>query len=184
MMKTSKNVYVENILSKEECDLLNTLFLNHIQRGWKVRDDIGSCMNDPFRYFRLNENQIVQRLTEFIKNNFPEKIKYSHSFLRLYKNNSSLNPHTDREGLEITLSINIGGLENWPIHISNVYSEKSILDGEELHPRFREDFSSFLTPKGCGVVCYAGSFPHWRDRLICDPEEYVLQIFYHWSILK
>ena len=185
-MKPPRHVFFENLLSVEECDSLNTAFLNHIKSGWNFRDVIGNCMRDPFKYFRLNEDQIVHRLTEFIQSEYPEKIKYSHSYLRLYPNNSILKPHTDKKGLDITLSVNIGGLESWPIHISNVYAEKEVdyFTNKEVDPKFKESVSSFLTPKGCGVACYARKYPHWRDQLICDPREYVLQIFYHWTFIE
>jgi hypothetical protein len=199
-----KHVFLENVITKEECDKLNTLFVKHVKDGWQYRDVIGSCMSNPFRYFHLNENAIVYRLTQCIQKNFPEKVKYSHSFIRMYENNSILNLHTDRKGLDITLTVNIGGLENWPIHISNIYSDQTmdayadrsfvqhdylkqaVRDSEKSdfdREKFKEDYSTFLTPKGCGVACYSGNFPHWRDRLICAPDEYVLQIFYHWTFI-
>ena len=190
-MRAPKHIFLENILSHEECDILNLKYLNHIQNGWKGYEydtrTKGISLSDPYKVLEVDDSLIIKRLTETIETNFAEKVKYSHSFLRLYKNDSHLLLHNDRKGLDITLSVNLGGLENWPIHISNVYAEKQIdltyTTDHSIGAKYKEDYSSFLTPKGCGVVCYAKDFPHWREKLVCNDDEYVLQIFYHWSIL-
>ena len=190
-MRTPKNLFLENILSHEECDTLNYKYLNHIQNGWKGYGydsrTKGISLSSPSKVLDIDDSLIVKRLTESIEANFTEKLEYSHSFLRFYKNDSHLLLHTDRKGLDITLTVNIGGLENWPIHISNVYTDESIdlafSDDQSVGLKYKEDYSSFLIPKGCGVACYAKNFPHWREKLVCNDNEYVLQIFYHWTIV-
>lgn len=189
-MKPINNVFFENILTREECDAIHHKYLNYIKDGWEGYEHdrrLGISIADPFKNLGFDDEMIVTRITPLIEKNFEDKIKYSHSYARLYRNGAILLPHTDREGLDITLTVNLGGLETWPIHISNIGSDKVVnIQKEEdaIGLKYKEDYVSFLTPKGCGIVCYACNYAHWRDRLVCNDDEYVLQIFYHWTIIK
>ncbi len=163
-----------------------------IKNGWKgYKDDYRTnsiSLYDPYIALGIDQNSIIAKIDQRVKEYYKDNIVYSHSFLRMYKNNSQLALHTDRKGLDVTLSVNIGGLESWPICISNVYTESDIdtysskKQNDEL--TFKNDHSVFLTPRGCGVACYGNNFPHWRDIFECRDDEYVLQIFYHWRIIS
>jgi hypothetical protein len=189
-MKPIKNIFIENALTHEDCDIVTSAYLNYIKNGWNGYPHdtyVGISIGEPFKSLGIDDSEIVQRLTHFTKTNFPEEIKYSHSYGRLYRNGAQLWPHTDRETLDITLTINVGGLETWPIHISNIYTEDVVnckSQDEPIGLKYKENYESFLLPKGSGVICYAHNYTHWREELVCNDDEYVFQIFYHWTIIE
>jgi hypothetical protein len=138
----------------------------------------------------MDLNRFFSDLTSNVSEIFKQNISYSHSFLRIYYDKSELKLHTDRNGLDITLSVNIGGLQNWPLQISNIASNIHIDADPEINKlsavdrnKYENNYNSYLTPKGSGVVSL-GNFPHWRNALVCRENEYVMQMFYHWKINK
>lgn len=189
-MKAPKNIFFENILTQEECETFTNKYLEYIRNGWNGYphdSHVGISIAEPFKSLEIDDTIVIPRLTSAIENAYGDKIKYSHSYGRLYKNGAELWQHIDRSTLDITLSVNVGGLETWPMHISNVYTDQSISFQSNDHPeghKYREDYTTVFTPKGCGVACYAHHFVHWRDKLVCNDDEYVLQIFYHWTIIE
>lgn len=188
-MKEAKNIFFENILTREEYETFTTKYLEYIKNGWDGYphdSHVGISIGEPFKSLDIDDTSVIPRLTELMEKSFGEKIKYSHSYGRLYKNGAELWQHVDRGTLDITLSVNVGGLENWPMHISNVYTNESISFQSNDHPgglKYKEDYVTVYTPRGSGVACYAHHFVHWRDKLVCNDDEYVLQIFYHWTII-
>jgi len=194
-MQNANHIFLENVLTEKECDIIQTAYLNYIENGWKGTYDDRAQKNSisishPYKNLKLNSihDHIDRRITPLIKKYFKDTIEYSHAYLRLYKNGSFLPMHNDRNKLDITLSVNIAGIQNWPLHISNIECEKFdniyTTNDEVLVEKIKKNHSSFLTPRGSGVVCYAYKYPHWRDELVCEDHEYVLQLFYHWEILN
>jgi hypothetical protein len=192
-MKRSKNFYFENILTDQECSRIEKSFLQLICDGYeKIQDssdyepDESQAIVSPYRKIpelRKDTSATIDRITEIIRDAYQEDLIYDHAFLRIYYNNSSLNMHTDTTNLYVTLSVNVGGLQNWPLNISNFIYDKTIqykhnIKFEDISTD-KNDYTSFLTPRRCGVSCY-GMSPHWRDKLTCRDDEYVMQIFYHW----
>jgi hypothetical protein len=83
--------------------------------------------------------------------------------------------------------VNIGGIDTWPIYISTIKNRKYMNTGwftdETLIDTHKKEFLTFITPIGSGVSCCGKVFPHWRDKLLCSDDEYVLQIFFHWRLI-
>jgi hypothetical protein len=188
----------KHLISREECFWIEKTFFEILSSGKSDEDD-GFCENshgfllpiDVFRRFpNIDSDGIINRITQIIQNNYPDTVLFSHIYIRSYYNNSILPLHTDKNGLDITLSVNIGGIEDWVMNISNF---KSRFEFNEKHPLdansknidiFKSKFASFVTEKGCGCSCYGAIYPHWRDKLVCRDDEYVLQMFFHWKILN
>jgi len=190
-MQTNKVIFYENLLSLQECDEIKTSYDQFIKENSK--NDDASCPQVPANstiglirpFFQLkNVSQILdviqKNIDSVIKEDFGKNSSYSHAFLRIYKNGSCLRPHIDKSDLNITLTINIAGLENWPIHISNIEIDEHTTE-ETLYEKHSKDFATYYTPKGSGVACYGNLFPHWRDTLICKDDEYMMQLFLHWK---
>jgi hypothetical protein len=195
--------FLQNVLSIEHCNLIEEKFLEGLKNNNPIIDDESylsvNAKGIYAPYKRLNLIQLHQSmdlnrffsdLTSNVSEIFKQNISYSHSFLRIYYNKSELKLHTDRNGLDITLSVNIGGLQNWPLQISNVIADRNIdadpkfnyLSISDLN-KYKDNSTPYLTPKGSGVVSL-GVYPHWRDVLVCKENEYVMQMFYHWRINK
>lgn len=106
--------------------------------------------------------------------------KFENTYTRIYKKGSYLRPHTDRNGLDYTLSICVYSDMEWPLCISNIPSID--IWNKEQHPgKFLSNFTEYLTPVGYGILCEGTKFPHWRRELECKDNEMVIQSFFHWQ---
>ena len=190
-----KPIFLENILPPDHCYEIERAFLDHIENGYKneeeeLKNNTGNVgIYAPYKQIpKLNHflkdrdtpKSFFNILTDTIKKYYKEPIQYKNSYLRVYYNNCSLPIHIDRKNLDITLSVNVGGVQDWPIHISNIKKTNGETFEDEMV--YRSDYETYLIPKGCGVVCY-GNYPHWRDKLNCKENEYMMQIFYHWTFI-
>lgn len=94
-------------------------------------------------------------------------LKPSASYVRLYQRGSVLRKHLDRPDLEHTLSITLGktASADWP------------LLAEDRHKKT----ISLIVPVGAGAMLSGRQLPHWREPLECNDDEYVVQLFFHWS---
>ncbi len=211
-----KPVYYNNILPKDHCDKLEKYFAELLKNKKLEGDEYESIIvpspsisgesstfatvetvapksRSFFRPYSQTDifspkevEKIIFELTQKISSVFNEEIIYSNALVRMYVNGSHLGIHTDRDALDITLSVNVGGLENWPMHISNISTEIPISREipDHIKNEHKKDYDSYITPRNCGIACYGKIYPHWRDKLNCREDEYVLQIFYHWKIIK
>lgn len=188
-------IFFENIIPLDHCIELENAFFKFIKDGNENTPDEVKYMNNSMAVFapyktipelkhvfekHNTPESLFNRLTNEIKKNFNDRIEFRNSYLRIYYNDSDLPIHVDRKMLDITLSVHVGGLESWPLHISNIkrYEGGVIENAEE----YKKDSKPFYIPRGSGVACY-GKYPHWRDKLVCNQNEYVMQIFYHWTII-
>jgi len=168
-----KNFFYENILSITECGLIKKEFFETL----KIADP-GADTRSPnsFGFYDLKSTLCyVDRLTQLIEKDYG-KVNFENSFTRLYQSGSSLLIHTDRDSLDVTLTINIAGIEDWDMHVSNINYSEELFDVD-----YQNNCSSYKTPKGSGMACLGRIFPHWRNELVCNDDEYVLQLFYHWN---
>ena len=158
---------LKNILTKEECRELVRQF--DIESKLNIsKDDKESYGNTfgfgPSNKFNLHNDKIKQKILEF----FPENtlLENVHPYVRKYSNDSILVKHVDRTDISITVTICLESTINkdWPI-----WAE---INGEDVF---------YNTNVGDGVLLtHSHETIHWRDKLICDENERVVQLFYHW----
>ena len=124
----------------------------------------------------------LPRLEQNIKSDYGNNIKFENTFSRIYQNGNDLKIHTDRPGLDITLSAclytNLD--QDWPIYISNNTVDgtwDTVVDPDV----YKLNYEVYSTPVSTGVSCLGTRSPHWRDPLVCRNDQYVVQVFYHWS---
>jgi hypothetical protein len=101
----------------------------------------------------LNVNKVTHIVEEIV---FP-----TYAYGRNYLNGSYLTPHVDRDSCEISISINLGGDENWNIWVKP--SEETKV-GIELNP-------------GDAIVYLGNQIPHYRDKF---QGTYYTQMFLHY----
>ena len=129
-------------------------------------------------------NKHTHRLTEIICNDYGFNYEFNNSYIRMYFNDSYLKLHTDRKDLDITLSVNIFSNldDDWPIHISNTLYHGVEWDRDTPTDIYEKTSKEYTTKPGQGIACYGRKHVHWRDTLVCNENQYVLQAFYHWKI--
>lgn len=159
----------KNLISQEECEFLNQKALEYKNNN-KLQHE-GS--NDSFYKNSFGTAQIpefesfLHKMTPKISEAFNMKnIVAENSYTRIYYNGSILGRHIDREGLDITMSLcTFTNLENpWPLYFETLEGEVKSAD---LEP-------------GDGAVILGTKMYHWRDPLVCSPDQYTIMSFYHW----
>lgn len=94
-------------------------------------------------------------------------LKPANSFGRIYCNGGTLKPHTDRQGLDYTLSITLRhNLDfEWPLWV---------IDNEG-------QTKSFHIKEGDGAMVLGTTQSHWRNDLHCRADQHSVQLFMHWT---
>ena len=159
--------FIPNILSKEECDFLATQF--DIERKYHASADDKDTNNTfgfgPSYHFNVYMDKLKSKVLEFNKE--IEALNNVNTFVREYVNESFLKRHIDRTEISVTMSICLESTINkeWPMCVE--------IDGKEY---------CFNTKVGDGVLLFdADKTTHWRDTLICNENERVIQFFLHWK---
>lgn len=165
--------FLKNLLSAENCDKLNQEALEVYNSGRMLFEGVsGTYYGNSFGLGGLALHEgLLRALTPHVKQlTGIHNIVEENSFTRFYFNGGLLYKHKDRDGLDLTLSIctysNIG--KEWPLYCE--------LENGEI--------GSFNTEPGDGVLILGTTMNHWRDELVCEEGQFVLQSFYHWKILK
>jgi len=164
--------FIPNILSKKECDFLATQF--DIERKYRPSVDYEDSKNKipmnsygfgPSHHFNVYMDKLKSKVLEF--NSEIESLNNVNTFVREYVNNCILEKHIDRMDISVIMSICLQSTINkeWPLCTE--------IDGKEY---------CFNTNVGDGILLFnADKIIHWRDTLICNENERVIQFFLHWK---
>jgi hypothetical protein len=158
---------IKNILTPDECLHLTKKF--DIEKQNKLDVDKGICGNSfgfvPSYEFFTYLDKLKPEILKYFPNNI--LLQNSNPYIREYLNNSELVKHVDNDEFGVTISIclehNIK--TEWPLWAN--------VDNEDIF---------FNTNVGDAVLLtHATETIHWRDKLICDKNERVLQLFLLWK---
>jgi len=162
-------LYIPNVLTQQEADHFADLML-----GMKKNNQLkyeGAVENPYYKEsFGGNHPEFESKLRELTPQ-FIEQLGVhmtpANSFSRIYYNGGTLPPHKDRVGLDYTLSITLREnlKKDWPL-----WCEDKL--GNHVPISIK---------KGDGGMMMGNSMTHWRENLVCGPDEYVIQLFMHWS---
>jgi hypothetical protein len=158
---------IKGILTKEECKSLAHQF--DIDKKIKPSiDDIQHTGNSygfqPSDIFNEYLDKLKSKILEINSN--IDDLSNVNTFVREYKNNDFLIKHFDRKDISTTISICLESTINkeWP-----------------LYAKINNQEHSVNMDVGDGVLLFdADNIVHWRNTLICNENERVLQFFLHW----
>ena len=159
---------IKGILTEEECKLLVHQF------------NIDKQINSSFDK-SANTGNTYGFQPSYLFNEYLDKLKASilkfnskiydliniNTYVREYKNNDFLKKHRDRKDISVTLSICLDSTINieWPLCVE--------INTQEY---------CFNMETGDGILLFdADKTIHWRDILVCNENERVLQFFLHWT---
>ncbi len=176
---------VENFLSQQEVDEILTSFMNSPRKTEDKNEyvnEVGGNLTESV-YNLPATLKYVSRFEEFLKQIYGDKLVFSNTFTRLYKNNSFLRIHTDREGLDVTVSLGLRRDIPWVISVSPVpigpdWSNHVNYDKS----RWLKTYTSYDLYPGDFAHCYGRLNPHWRPQLQCRDDQCNVYSFLHWSI--
>jgi hypothetical protein len=158
---------IKGILTKEECSNLTNQFDvdKHIKESFDDPNITGDSYGfAPSYNFNIYLNKLKSSVLK-LNSNIDDLININ-TWVREYKNNDYLKKHVDRTDISITMSICLDSTINkeWPLSAE--------IDGIEY---------SFNANVGDAIVLFnADKIIHWRDQLICNENDRVLQFFLHW----
>ena len=162
---------IKGILTKEECSILTNQFdvdkkINPSFDKPKITGD--SYGFEPSYIFNEYLNKFKSSILKL--NSKMDDLENVNTFIREYKNNNFLKKHRDRNDISVTMSICLDSTINkeWPLcaKINN------------------REYSINMDVGDAVILFDADKTIHWRDILICNENERVLQFFLHWKPVK
>lgn len=127
----------------------------------------------------------IEEMKEKVRQDYGSDYEFTHSYSRIYFNGGLLSIHVDRLGLDLTGTLTVFNNldEPWPIHFSK---KQYVYPHEKDYPDqgnfgYRRDFTSIDVKPNQMAVCLGTRTPHWRDKLVCRPDQYSIHVFYHWK---
>jgi len=153
-----KFVKVENILSKESCDILSGAFLLMERDAPKTSFGDGQVDGAFFRHSYSGTESLLHYLKPKVEEIVGMSLLPTYSFARVYRKGHFLSKHVDRRECEVSLTITLKKDADWPI----------ILDNAEVD-----------LDQGDGALYQGMIVPH--ERKPYEGEEHV-QVFLHYII--
>lgn len=189
----------KNILSNDTANKIYEKFMSLVVlKNGELNSDLFESQTHAtnfrsFGFYALKETYLeIDNINRIVLNDFGKGYRFTHSYTRVYPDGGILNPHVDREGLDLTLTVNVHSNPNnpWPI----LFSKKSLdfdkfgpecyvgdSDSYELLKDFMQDYTTVITNKGDGACC-TRDIPHWREPFKASfTGEHFVQVFYHWK---
>lgn len=175
---------VENFLTQQEVDEILVDFMTADRKSEPTNDYVfegGTPLTEAV-YNLPATLRYVPRFEEYLKKIYGDNLVFSNTFTRLYKNGSFLRIHTDREGLDVTVSLGLRRDVPWTISVS----PKLTTPEWSNHVSFDKSswlktYSSFDLYPGDFAHCYGRRNPHWRDKLVCGEDQCNVYSFLHWT---
>lgn len=155
------------ILTPIECEDLALEVFQSLEEGSVVKETDTKYYNNSFGGATPGSWECLKRFTPLVIEKSGRNLKPANPYCRIYNNESTLRPHRDREGLDWTVSVCLFTNLNhtWPLIVKKE-------NGDEIH---------FATISGEGNLVAGRILEHWREPLQCGNDEYVIQMFLHWT---
>lgn len=169
------------LLTPKECQEIVTAFDAYPNKNDESRQEV---------YYKNSQGvtdlpitlHYVSEFTKQVRQFFPHA-KFSNTYTRCYNKDSYLGIHTDRSGLDLTISIcleNKGGYK-WPLYVSHKEFSGSWDPKTDPAP-YKEAATALVTDVGEGAAIEGRKHPHWRDPFECKDGERTIYVFYHWTL--
>lgn len=168
--------YFENILTEDQCidfaaKMLSFKEDNRLSYEGKTDAQPNAFYANSYGIGGVAEMEAaLLEMQPKIEEELQVKMIPANSYARIYYNGGTLNTHVDRPGLDYTMSITLfSNLDrDWPLWCED-------LQGNVV---------SLEIPRGWGGMMLGTTMKHWREPLVCRDDQYVIQLFVHWSFAK
>lgn len=152
-------IIIPNFISNYRANKLKDEFIEFSQKNNLEGDDQIPTSSSDYNYISFLE--LLCEKTLEVSEILEESVLPTYTYARVYKNGSILKRHSDRDSCEISLTLHLGGDQDWPIFIKSPEGE---------------DQSVVLAPGD--AMMYRGTIAeHWRDEYVGN--EYT-QVFLHY----
>lgn len=156
---TNNYIYLPNFIDSDTAKQLAIEFKEFTINNNSTGD--GQAPNSSVEYNYIGFLELLCEKTPEVSKFLGEKVLPTYSYARIYKEDSDLKKHSDREACEISLTIHLDSDCDWPIYIKKP-------NGEEVS----------LNLKSGDAMMYLGcEAEHWREQF--QGKEYI-QVFLHY----
>jgi hypothetical protein len=168
--------YLKNVLTPEQCLRFAGILLamkeeNMLHYEGKTADQPNAFYDNSFggnhAEFEAALREVQPRVEQEL--GLVGKMTPANSFGRIYYNGGTLAQHVDRDGLDYTISITL---------YNNLKTDWPLWAVDKLNNTVPLNIGI-----GDGGMILGTTMKHWRDPLVCDPDDYVIQLFMHWSFV-
>lgn len=152
-------IFVPNFILKDEADSLAQDFKTYALNNLLSNDP--QAQNSECVYNFLPFVRLLVKKTSQVSELIGEEVLPTYTYARIYKENSILDKHKDRDACEISLTINLLKDADWPIYFEKPNGHVSYVE---------------LRPGDAAVYLGCDSW-HWRERY--SGSRYI-QVFTHY----
>jgi hypothetical protein len=163
--------YFSNILTEEQTERFSNLMIELKKNS--ILNYEGAVDNPYYKEsYGGNHDEFelaLREVTPRVEEELGVKLKPANTYARIYYNGGTLPSHKDREGLDYVMSITLKSTlkKDWPLWCEDKLGNHIPL----------------IIKRGDGGMMMGNTMNHWRENLICAPDEYVIQLFMHWSFI-
>ena len=162
--------YLKNLLSEDLCCSFTNTMMNKKQTNTlSFEGSINNTMyKNSYGSGRISEMEsFLHEITPELSSKLLLNIKPANSYARIYYNGSTLKPHVDRPGLDYTMSVTL---------FSNLKNKWPLITIDKLGNEVRCNIE-----RRDSLLIHGTEMNHWREDLVCNEDEYVVQMFLHWT---
>jgi predicted 2-oxoglutarate/Fe(II)-dependent dioxygenase YbiX len=152
-------IIVPNFITPSRANNLKNEFMEYCEKNEIGGDEKVPNSSSVLDYISFLE--LLCEKTPEISEILGETVLPTYTYSRIYKTNSKLNMHTDRDSCEISLSLHLGGDNSWPFWVKTPQGENHSV---ELNP-------------GDAILYLGMQAPHWRNEY---QGNYYTQVFFHY----
>lgn len=154
--------HIPNFLDPQSCRDITSEFYRLREEGQTVKDDTQAPNSDSFGHQPAFDS-LLEQLTPNVETIVNKKLYPTYGYGRIYKPDSDLAFHTDRDSCEVSLTITLSFKGNpWPIYMCKKENDCTPINME---------VGDAVIYKGCDIV-------HGREKYTQGEEQ--IQIFLHW----
>lgn len=154
-------VYIPNFLDSEEVKRVTLEFKEYIETNEILENLDSQVPKSQAEYNFISFLELLTEKTPEVSKLIGERVLPTYAYSRIYKKDAVLHRHHDREACEVSVTVHLGGDNNWPIYIQKPNGEVASL---ELKP-------------GDAMIYLGCDADHWREPY--QGTEYV-QVFLHY----
>lgn len=155
------------ILDDEECERLSNAVLDSIKNNQFQLETDKRYYNNSYGGNIDESWELLNKFIPLVEKKIGRGMNPANPYIRVYRNGSTLNKHTDRVGLDWTISLclytNLKG--EWPLIVKNKNGR----------------LKKYPTKVGFASLVSGNILEHWREPLKCKKNEQVIQIFLHYT---
>lgn len=163
---------INQVLTPEEVQYAKNIVIGKFERGELKKEDFDKHYDNSYGGAFPELDYLYDRLTPSISQMTGLTLKKANTYARVYLEGGTLEPHTDREGLDLTLSI----------QLENTFSEDKLIYGKGYDGT---QYQSALKD-GDAVLIKGRELTHWRNKIKTDDPDgsRLTCVFVHWTIVR